>query len=327
MGEKIKVYVDKDVYGILVKDAEFFEFYKSDHTLNRNDFINTLIVNYFDSYYRNDAALYDKVNELLHTEVSGSALSNTVDHIVTLAREYHLPSSDSHSDMTVSVKPTRRSSGIIDFIQDHCLADSSLSSYFRSMFASYCSLPQDKREEIIFRDKFELISQAVNEGRMIYFTTRRSRERHLAAPYGIARSQEELFNYLLCRYNGMSYSFRMTRIQNIVILSQPAEFSEAEIAVFEKMKRHAPQFTFDDNEEICVRLSQRGVSMFDKIYSYRPKPVRIIKDLYYFDCSAAQIYYYFFRFGRNAVIMYPHSLRQQFAQDYQSAADVYQPQK
>ena len=65
MEEKIKIYLSEDVYGILMKDAEFFEFYKKDRTVNRNDFLNTLIVNYFDSYSSADNRLYEDISRTL----------------------------------------------------------------------------------------------------------------------------------------------------------------------------------------------------------------------------------------------------------------------
>ena len=48
--KKIKIYISKSTADILNKDAELFEFFKQNGTVNRNAFLNTLIVNYIDRY-------------------------------------------------------------------------------------------------------------------------------------------------------------------------------------------------------------------------------------------------------------------------------------
>ena len=320
MEDKIKVYLSEEISDTLTRDAEFFEFYKNDRSVNRNDFLNTLIVNYFEIYYENDNQLHTQLTEMLDGE------GDKADRILNMIKSYQYPETGERTDVTVSIKPTRRSAGTIDFIQNGCLHGSSFSGYFRNMFVSYCLLPQDKREEIIFRDKFEIISRAIKEGKMVYFTTSKSQEKHEVSPWAVSRSQEELFNYLICIYHDQPFSFRMTRIRNIHILNKPAQFSAEQKQLLEKMKA-VPQFAFRRKEEICVSLTERGINTFNKIYSYRPKPIRTLKNLYYFDCSAEQIYHYFFRFGRQAKIIYPEYLKQQFQNSYRNAADNYDPQK
>ncbi len=328
MEDKIKVYVPEEIGNTLYRDAEFFEFYKKDRQVNRNDFINTLIVNYHETYNDNETRLYERITEsLLQQGESEASTAQMADRMVNLVREYQYSGSEKKTDTAISIKPTRRSAGTIDYIQASCLRNTSLSGYFRSMFVSYCMLPQDRREEIIFRDKFETVNRAIREGKMLYFTTARNSERHQVSPYAIARSQEELFNYMICIYNRQPYSFRITRIQNVRMVNQPSRFTDEERALLEKMRIYAPQFACRRQEEICVQLTKQGIRMFDKIYSYRPKPVNVIKDLYYFDCSAEQIYQYFFRFGRQARIIYPQNLRDWFYYDYHNAAVNYRPQK
>ena len=50
MQEKIKIYLPNDIYQIILKDMELFEFYKKDGSLNRNEFLNKLITNYYEIY-------------------------------------------------------------------------------------------------------------------------------------------------------------------------------------------------------------------------------------------------------------------------------------
>ena len=323
MEEKIKVYVAADTDNMLSKDAEFFEFYKKDGTLNRNDFINTLIVNYFDTYSQADSHLQERLQAILNNKLADRKDTGFISgEIINAVKDYQYSSDSSRTDVTISIKPTRRSAGIIDFIQSSCLNDISLSGYFRNMFSSYCLLPQDRREQIIFRDKFETVSRAINEGKQLYFTTSKNAERHQASPYAIARSQEELFNYMICLYNGQPFSFRMTRLQNVRVLNQPAQIPEDKAELLEKMKQ-APQFAFNKKSEICVMLTDQGQRLYNRIYTHRPRPINVIKGLYYFDCSEEQIFQYFFRFGAAARVIYPESLRLQMQKAYANAAEVY----
>lgn len=60
------------------------------------------------------------------------------------------------------------------------------------------------------------------------------------------------------------------------------------------------------NQEVTLCLN--GKVLFEKIYLYRPTPVKIEGDIYTFECSANQVLYYFERFGDSALILSPKRL-------------------
>ncbi len=66
------------------------------------------------------------------------------------------------------------------------------------------------------------------------------------------------------------------------------------------MKEFAPQYVITDNEQICVRLTDRGEMNFNRIYHGRPKPCKIEDKedghYYFFRCSKKQVIQYFRRF-------------------------------
>ena len=47
MTEKYKIYLSEDTKSRLINDAELFEFFRNDGTVNLNGFLKELIVNYF----------------------------------------------------------------------------------------------------------------------------------------------------------------------------------------------------------------------------------------------------------------------------------------
>ena len=159
MEEKIKIYIPESVNSILLKDMERFEFFKKDGSLNKNEFYNTLIVNYYEQYEENQSDIFSHIKESIEsrTSLKDQDISDIAADILQYVdiRTYQLDRE--RFDVAIAMKPTKKSSDDIDYIQNCLLGNSTLSNYFRNMFASYCSLPQDRREEIIFKEKFETI--------------------------------------------------------------------------------------------------------------------------------------------------------------------------
>ena len=328
MEEKIKIYVPKSVNDILLKDMERFEIFKKDASLNKNEFYNTLIMNYYEQYQEGQSKLFNYIKETISSNIdcSNTLSSDVASMIVQYTDTNNFQLEERKLDVTLSMKPTSRSSATIDFIQNYYVKNMTLSAYFRNMFASYSLLPQDKRERIIFKNNFDLVEKAIEMDRKIYFTTTGNNNGHIGSPYMICNSKEELFNYLLTDYNSFPYSFRIGRIRNVEILNEPREFNERNMAIFEKMIKHGPQFSYDvkkDDEQIVVKLTDRGKRMYKSMYLHRPQYTKIDNDIYYFECSQQQAYQYFSRFGRHAIVIEPESLIEDLRKFYFSASRTY----
>ncbi|MBQ1899861.1 MAG: WYL domain-containing protein, partial [Erysipelotrichaceae bacterium] len=247
MEEKIKIYIPESVNNILLKDMELFEFFKKDGSLNRNEFYNTLIVNYYEQYEENQSAIFSHIKDSIteRSSIKEQDVSDIAADILQYVDVRTFQLDRQKFDVSISIKPTRRSSDDIGYIQNCLLGNSTLSNYFRNMFASYSLLPQDKRETIIFKQNFEMIDEAIENDRKIYFTTASSGAPHIVSPYMIASSKEELFNYLLCKYNNFPYSFRMSRIRQIKILNETRDLTNNIIEVFDKMAKYGPQYSYE----------------------------------------------------------------------------------
>ena len=63
MTDKYKIYLSEDTKTRLINDAELFEFTKDDGTVNLNGFLKELIVNYFEQYRKDNAALMNGLIE------------------------------------------------------------------------------------------------------------------------------------------------------------------------------------------------------------------------------------------------------------------------
>ena len=313
MEEKIKIYIPESVNSILSKDMERFEFFKKDGSLNRNEFYNTLIVNYYEQYEENQSAIFSHVTGSIRdrTDLKEQDISDIAADILQYVDVRTFQLDKQRFDIAISMKPTKKSSDDIQYIQDCLLGNSTLSNYFRNMFASYSLLPQDKREMIIFKQNFDLIKEAIEKDRKIYFTTANNGSPHIVSPYTIANSKEELFNYLLCKYNSFPYSFRVSRIKQIKLLNENRDLTDNIIRVFDRMAKFGPQFSYEVKKPhvpIKVKLTERGKKQYRSMYLHRPEYFKVEGDIYYFDCSRSQAFQYFSRMGSNAVVLEPKDL-------------------
>lgn len=328
MADKLKINVTARTAEILEKDAEGFEFLKSDgRTLNKNALVTKLIVNYHERFRKETAALSDYLIKTI-----GSAAHLTKNALAELCRTIaaHIYKREAAPlaekfNHTVSVKPTRESEALIDYIERYELDGSSLSEYFRNMFSSYAALPQDEREKVIFRPQYEALERAIAHKKRAYITTRRGRDKGCEiAPYRIAASKEELHCYLLAAQGSTCIPLRLSRIVTVTELGGDAEFSEEQLTIFSRMLAYGPQFHYArQEEEVLVQFTAYGMELFQKLYVHRPVPVRIENNNYYFACSHQQLLQYLVRFGKDAYVVYPSSLRDRIQTFFRLAQNRY----
>lgn len=313
--EKIKIYVTKRVADILQKDTENFDFFKKDGiTPNKNAFLTTLILNYFEEYQRKQ----EKINSLLKNilkentsfeDVKIKELSNLINNKIN--KEISINSVEKF-DCLVSLKPTKDSQSIISYIEEYLLNNRSLSEYFRNMFIAYTALPQDMREQIIFKSQFNAINEAIKNGNKIFINTKATNSNRMEVlPYTFANSKEEIHLYLLYQNRQTFKSIKLSRIQSVVILDKKEKISPKGIEIFNKMIKYGPQFYYEENEEeVVLKLSQNGQMLFRKMYVHRPIPESINKNMYTFKCAHTQIMQYFSRFGGEVEIISPQSIKE-----------------
>ena len=194
------------------------------------------------------------------------------------------------------------------------------------MFASYAALPQDKRELIIFKRQDDGVTRAVREKKRVFITTKWGKKQRIeCAPYAVANSKEELHCYVLAATGGWCSPIRLSRIVSVVQLAADANFTDRQIATFEKMKTYGPQFIYPPYDcEVLVELTDSGVNKFKKMYVHRPIPIKVENNSYYFDCAQSQVKLYFERFGADAKIIYPQRVRDEVYNFHRLAAKNYE---
>lgn len=186
------------------------------------------------------------------------------------------------------------------------------------MFSSYARLPQDLREQIIFKLAYDKIQQAIKEDKKLFVVSTSNKPSEIS-PYTLAKSKEELFNYLLCTNDtGKPITFRLSRLKDITILNDQRNIGESKKELLNKMIEMGPQYSITtlNQEPILIKLTDNGIQQFKTSYVNRPEPVKIENNIYTFNCSYSQIHQYFRRFGSNATILQPKELQNRLKQFY-----------
>ena len=319
MTEKYKIYLSDDTRSRLINDAELFEFTKKDESVNLNAFLKTLIVNYFDQYRHDSENLLRDIRLDLTsiTAISDKDAAILADKIISTYIKNDQFQSRQTSAVTLTVSGA--SYDIIKIIENNMLKDTSLSQYLKDMFNSYLSIPRSEREAIIFKDTYEDITKALKEHRILSFTNTSTGESHafLVEPYVIAPSKEEQCNYLLCkdRASRKPRTFRISRLRSVFVT---ADTFPVDTTIQKELQEKAIRSPHSVSLPVhaVVRLNQYGVRKFKVITKNRPIVSRIEGDLYYFDWPELQLEEYFKRFGRDAIVLEPASLKEKIKKFY-----------
>ena len=335
--EKINIYVPEYVGATLDKDASMFEIYKKDgRTINRNRFLSMLILGYYNTYVSECQNTRDKVvTELIRQGVGKRESSTIAEGIVNNIFLPEVPSRKGKNPSRLSLKPTTETEGLILIIMNNLSGNDFISQYFCRMFMSYCQKSFYEREQIIFRDNYDLLRDACDKNKPITFSTIWSPKRlHTVIPYRLAVGHDELFNYLLCseidRETGKeeARAYRLNRISKINYSRMYSHISEETLSYLNRMLRYGPQFMINDDEESCVKLTDSGRRNFSRIYFGRPLEDRIEEKpdghYYYFKGSKEQVFLYFRRFGSDAEVISPAELRERMAVFHIKAYENYE---
>ena len=336
--EKINVYVPENIGSMLERDASMFEVYKKDgRTINKNRFLGMLITGYYSDYVTEARSAYDKIVSAMDTKkLSIKEKEQIADGILREVILPNVPSRKGKHPARLSLKPTKDTDTLIEQIMLDLGGEDFISQYFCRMFMSYCEKPLCKREQIIFKNSFEILQIACSSERSVTFKTIwNTKNIHEVIPYKIVTGPEEMFNYLLCAEINPSTgeqeakTFRLNRIDGINYGRNMNSIDAIVKRHLDMMIQYGPQYMINDEEESCVRLTDSGVKNFSRIYYGRPI-VEKVEDredghYYFFKGSKDQVFFYFRRFGyEDAEIISPESLRTKMIEFHSKACNLYE---
>ena len=326
MTEKYKIYLSEDTKTRLINDAELFEFFRNDGSVNLNGFLKELIVNYFEQYRQDNEELLNSVLGELSSVKTLKAKDASVLAEKIIRTYINNKENASGKSTVITLTVSGESYNIVRIIENNLLKDNSLSGYIKDMFLSYLSIPRNRREEIIFRQTYEALNRAIAESKVISFTSTNSNNQTAvtAEPYLIATSKEEQFSYLLCHghHSDRDHTFRISRLRNVFVTSDTFVRSRKTAERLTRIGMRSPHSAAPDIHAV-VLMSERGKQMYKMIVKNRPSVSLIEDGKYHFDWPEMQLEDYFRRFGKEAVVLRPKSLRTKLQKYYSDALEAY----
>ncbi len=201
--------------------------------------------------------------------------------------------------------------------------------YIKAVLEEYARKMFLEREEIYFKDELETISSAISLQKQLKVTTQTGAQ-FFVRPHSVVRST---YHYLVGisqpvdsdEESNAVFSFRISRMQRVMMYKDRSGFiknaKKAEISrlIIEK----GAAFVGTGMEIVRVRLTEQGKQMYQNIQHLRPTPIsRSDGDtcVYTFECTPAQIRFYFLQFGEHAQILSPSYLAEEFHRFYEAAA-------
>lgn len=335
--EKINIYVPARIGTMLSGDAELFEVFKKDErTTNMNKFLCALVVGYLDDYRDEESIARDRILAAIGAtglpEVEKERIAENILQNVVLPT---VPPRKGKNPIRLSLKPRKNKEAVFEQVLADLGGKDYISQYFCKMFLSYCDKPISKREQIIFRENYDLLQSACATKRCVVIRTIWNKQMiHEVVPYKIVTGPEEMFNYLLCAEidretkTQEARTYRLNRIDQVFYGRKSVCMDESVRSDLDMMEKKGPQYVIHGVEETCVKLSPEGEKNFNKIYFGRPivdrREIHNGYSYYYFSCSWDQLFLYFKRFeGGSAEILYPQSLRDRLIQFYKEALKAY----
>ena len=325
MTEKYKIYIPEEMRLRLLNDAELFDFYKKDGSVNLNGFLKELLLQYFDEYRKTKEMLLDTI--LSDLSAFSSISREDADAIADKIMNSYMRNTEFKSERNAAITLTvsGRSLDIMHSIENNMLSRVSLSQYLNDFFSSYLSISRKDRERILFQDIFKELNTAIRKNSIIRFTsTSAPKVIFTVQPYCIAASKEEQCNYLLCtdHASGIPRTFRISRIHALFTSSDKFLPDESRKAELQEIAGRSPQAA-SKSVEAKVLFTDKGMQKFHLVTKNRPDVLKKEGNTLYFHWPRLQLEAYFRRFGKEAVILEPDECRESMRFFYKKAWEAY----
>ena len=217
--------------------------------------------------------------------------------------------------------------GSIDYFQETGNYTSE-SKHIKAILEEYARLPFAAREQIYYKNIIDRLNYAITQGRTVLINY--SGKEWLLQPYRIIQKLE--YNYLIALKPESGYRShydvaRISRIGDAPQLKAKIHISQETKAAIDSAFEKNGIYPYSDSNKITVKLSPQGIRMYNNILHLRPNKQRSLPTgdsvIMEFECSPEQIYNYFFKFGKEAVILSPEELKNRFRTNYQEATQEY----
>lgn len=106
------------------------------------------------------------------------------------------------------------------------------------------------------------------------------------------------------------FSLHLYKCYNAIKTKNIYELTRDEINKFNKLLKFGPRNIERRTITFRIKLTKKGIKLFKSFYLNRPIPLAI-DDIYTFNTSVDNLFVYFSRFGKEAIILEPENFRGQ----------------
>ena len=329
----IAIYIKQEVKEILERDVIMFETSSKNNGFNMNDYISKIIIGYHDEYYMKKQNAFNDIEETLRKYIKEKETRMDIAEDITENVLYKTEKKKRGTNsVRITLKPRADTNFLLQDIEEKVSQTISVSQYFARMLTDYVSLSFEKRERIIFKEKYDAIQQAIEKNNDVSFRVTRNDTStlHVVTPYRLIRSNEEMFLYLVCqewseiKKKFVVMSYHLKYLQNVQQEGASRGFDEEVERHLRETCENAPQFAINDNQQIRIKVDDEGIEQLKRIYTHRPRKYKLDGNILTTECSENQAFVYFSRFGSTIEVLEPESLRKRMINYYSKAIKTYE---
>lgn len=192
--------------------------------------------------------------------------------------------------------------------------------YWRNIFFTYINNLRYKREEILFEKNFKNIEQALKDGNKIKIKYHNCIR--LINPYFVKVSDSESRSYLFCycEKNNDYRNYRISEIEEIWFTNKKIEVKDKKY-IDEVYKNFDPFLSYKNR--VKVRFTEKGLDLYEKVLTNRPKLLNIENNIYTFECDNKLAIVYFAQFFSLIEILEPQELRKRLQKELENTLKIY----
>jgi hypothetical protein len=210
--------------------------------------------------------------------------------------------------------------------------------YLKAVFEEYAGLPYYKREQIFFSNEISMARIAIKSGKLLRITipgNSTNPTKYDMKPYRVMKDRQSSYNYVTgySQQSGNNVeaepvpaSFRISRIMEMKIMqNKSGRITKQQKRELDSLliKKGAP-FLVGEVKSIKVKLTEAGKTYYRQQLHLRPSYGEILdNNIYVFHCSERQIKNYFIKFGKDALVIEPVTLKEYFLNFFLDACHAY----
>ncbi len=333
INEENRITLNLSLYAFNILNDDLLIFF-DENKQTKSTIINKIFINYYldarASIKSYGDALSQKFSEILNETLDKNKQYSVIQCLVDHKKKESMDEINSYpKGKSLNIKFNKHAREKILKSEEADNYKGCLSHYIKAIVEEYARLPFYQREKIIYKDKFKLIEEAINDKKQVKITVASNKNFDII-PYKITTDKLYMFNYIVGYYpdNESVVSYRISRAEITplrkggVIKGKKKEMIEDKISKYD-----IPFLTSQESDEtICVELDKRGISKYNTQLHMRPMYDKKEGNKYYFSTSENQILFYFLKFGNSAKVLEPKSLADEFKAFYKSALKNYNNQ-